>query len=81
MPLKFAEPTPDAVPIHFVARETWPSEEGALSPPARAFSRASGFEPKPGRLLLVPEEDGAIGTDTLGAVSRKPGVLLLCESV
>jgi leucyl aminopeptidase len=61
MPLTFADPAPDAVPIHFVTRDSWPKEEAELPERARNFGRASGFEPKAGRLLLVPGEDGAIG--------------------
>jgi leucyl aminopeptidase len=60
MSLAFADPTHDAIPIHFVTPSSWASEEALLSEPARAFARASGFEPKAGRLLLVPAEDGAI---------------------
>jgi leucyl aminopeptidase len=60
MPLTFAEPSADAIPIHFVTRSSWPKEEADLSDRARAFARASGFEPKPGRMLLVPGDDGAI---------------------
>src|SRR6202035_2749107 len=60
MPLAFVNPTPDAIPIDFVTRETWQADEAALSERARTFARASGFEPKPGRMLLVPGDDGAI---------------------
>jgi leucyl aminopeptidase len=60
MPLAFAEPASDAVPIHFVTPETWQAEEAALSERARSFAGANGFEPKPGRMLLVPGDDGAI---------------------
>jgi leucyl aminopeptidase len=61
MPLTFADPAPDAIPIHFVTRDSWPKEEAELPERARNFGRASGFEPKAGRLLLVPGDDGAIG--------------------
>src|SRR3954453_6544424 len=60
MPLAFAESTPHAIPVHFVTRDTWGNEEPALSNSARNFARASGFEPKPGRLLLVPDDAGGI---------------------
>jgi leucyl aminopeptidase len=60
MPLTFAEPTAEAIPIRFVTRATWATEEAALSGAARAFAKASGFEPKPGRMLLVPGDNGAI---------------------
>src|SRR6476646_9220939 len=77
MPPTFADPTPDAVPIHFVTRESWPRDEAALSARARAFAKAAGFESKPGRLLLVPDEDGAIARvlfalDSAGAPTADP---------
>jgi leucyl aminopeptidase len=66
MPLVFADPSTDAVPIHFVTRESWPKERENLTEPARAFAAASGFEPKPRQLLLVPEEDGTISRVLFG---------------
>jgi leucyl aminopeptidase len=60
MPAAFADPTPDAVPIRFVTHESWPKEETEFPERARNFGRASKFEPKAGRLLLVPGDDGAI---------------------
>ncbi|MBV8849396.1 MAG: leucyl aminopeptidase family protein [Methylobacteriaceae bacterium] len=60
MSLAFAEPASDTVPIHFVTRESWTSEAAELPERARNFARASGFEPKAGRMLLVPGDDGAI---------------------
>jgi leucyl aminopeptidase len=73
----FADPAPNAVPIHFVTRDTWDKEKAAMSEAARNFARASGFEPKPGRLLLVPAEEGAIARvlfalDTAGARTSDP---------
>ena len=66
MPITFADPAPDAVPIRFVTRESWPKTEAELPEPARNFGRASGFEPKPGRMLLVPGDDGAISQVLFG---------------
>ncbi len=76
---QFAEPSTDAIPIHFVTRETWGKEEAALAGPARAFAKASGFEPKAGRLLLLPAEDGTIARVLFGldlAESRKADAFL-----
>ena len=56
----FADPTPDAIPIHFVTPERWSQTEAELPERARAFANASGFAPKAGRMLLVPGDDGAI---------------------
>jgi leucyl aminopeptidase len=60
MPLTFAESSADAIPVHFVTRSSWPKEEAELHDRARVFASASGFEPNPGRMLLVPGDDGAI---------------------
>ena len=77
MPLTFAEPSADAIPIHFVTRESWPAEEAALSERARAFAKASEFEPKPGRMLLTPSDNGGIspvlfGLDSAGSATADP---------
>jgi leucyl aminopeptidase len=69
MPLTFADPAPDAVPIHFVTRDSWPKGEAELLERARNFARASGFEPKAGRLMLVPGDDGAIARVLFGMAS------------
>src|SRR5947209_10119555 len=43
-----------AVPIWFATTETWASLREGLDPRARAFADAAGFEPQPGRQLLLP---------------------------
>jgi leucyl aminopeptidase len=43
-----------AIPIWFVTATAWPALRLALDPGARAFVDAAGFEPKPGRHLLLP---------------------------
>ena len=40
----FAAPTPDAVPITFVAKETWGAIRAALAAPAAAFAESAGFD-------------------------------------
>ncbi|MEA2856154.1 MAG: leucyl aminopeptidase [Methylobacteriaceae bacterium] len=60
MPPAFAEPSADAIPVHFVTRDTWTGEEAQLSGAAQRFASASGFEPKPGRMLLLPGDEGGI---------------------
>jgi leucyl aminopeptidase len=42
------------VPVTFVTAETWRQQREQLDAPARAFADAAGFEPKPGRHLLLP---------------------------
>jgi leucyl aminopeptidase len=58
----FVDPreTTAAIPVHCVNAANWPSVEADLPPPARAFARASGFEPKPGRHLVLPDAFGKI---------------------
>jgi leucyl aminopeptidase len=66
-----------AVPIFFVSAETWPEIRAQLPPVAAAFAAANGFEPTPGRLLVLPGEDGALvgvlfGLERKDAKSRDP---------
>src|ERR1700740_101288 len=54
--------TAPAVPIWFVTGATWPALRVALEPGARVFVDAAGFEPKPGRHVLLPgKADGLAG--------------------
>jgi len=48
------------VPVTFVTAETWPQQREQLDAPARAFADAAGFEPKPGRHLLLPAAAGGL---------------------
>ena len=59
MPLEFAEATGSAVPIHFVSKDDWADFRRGLPDAAARFVAAAGFEPSPGRHLLLPSEDGA----------------------
>ena len=56
-------------PVTFVTAESWPGERERLDGRARAFADAAGFEPKPGRHLLLPAADGGLA-----------GVLLALEA-
>ena len=69
MPYRFAAPTPTAWPIHFVTKETWDSVRAELPASAAAFAAACGFEPKPGRSLLLPDAKGAVGAVLFGLES------------
>jgi leucyl aminopeptidase len=57
-----ARGTADAIPIWFVTTTTYAEVRERLDAGARAFADAAGFEPKAGRLLLLP------GTSGLGGV-------------
>ncbi|MDR7037165.1 leucyl aminopeptidase [Methylobacterium sp. BE186] len=76
-----------AIPIRCVGTAGWPETEAALSSAQRTYLRATDFAPKPGRLALLPAEDGSIarvlfglgeaegaGRDRLAA-GRLPGLL------
>ncbi|HWM45385.1 MAG TPA: leucyl aminopeptidase family protein [Xanthobacteraceae bacterium] len=56
----FAAPD-GAVPIHLVTAASWPGLRGRLEPAQAKFADAAGFEPKAGRLLLLPGSDGLAG--------------------
>src|SRR5262245_34137657 len=48
------------VPVTFVNAATWPDLRERLDARARSFVAAAGFEPKPGRHLLLPAADGSL---------------------
>jgi leucyl aminopeptidase len=50
-----------SIPIWFVTAQTWRSLRERLDDTACAFADASGFEPRPGRHLIVPAANGRIG--------------------
>jgi len=56
----------EAVPILFVNAANLAEATKVLDPRERAFVRAAGFEPKPGRSLLVPAADGTLGGALFG---------------
>jgi leucyl aminopeptidase len=85
----FCAPGSGAVPIYFVDSTSFGEARDGLDPAARAFARAAGFEPKPGRHVLLPgagespkvagvlfavDAPGASGRDPFWP-GRLPGVL------
>src|SRR5262245_1710128 len=56
----FAPRSASAVPVTFVTAATWPDLRASLDPAARAFADAAGFEPRPGRHLLLPGAEGSL---------------------
>jgi leucyl aminopeptidase len=50
-----------AVPIWFVTAQTYPDVRNLIGADACAFADAAGFEPKPGRHLLLPGNNGLGG--------------------
>ena len=63
------------VPIHFVTPATWPQIRDGLTVDARAFAEAAGFEPKPGRHLVLPAAKGLsvlFATEDADAPNKEP---------
>ncbi len=56
----FAKADDKSVPILFVTTATFDKAIEAVDDRERAFVRAAGFEPKPGRHLVVPAADGQL---------------------
>ncbi len=69
-PLAFADHTPDAVPLWFVTKESWPSISASLPDAAKVFAKASGFEPVAGRHLVVPDSQGQIALVLFGLEAK-----------
>jgi leucyl aminopeptidase len=59
-----ARGSPDAVPIWFVTAANYSDLRKMIGAQGCLFADAAGFEPKPGRLLLLPAKNG----DRLGGV-------------
>ena len=75
--LAFAPPTPDATPIWLVSAENWPTVKSTIGAPAAAFAERCGFQPKAGRMQLLPGEGGELagvlfGVDEADAPTRDP---------
>jgi leucyl aminopeptidase len=58
--------TAESVPIWFVSASGWRDLHQSLDQRALAYADAAGFEPKPGRFLLLPGSNGAIGGALFG---------------
>ncbi|HEY1781213.1 MAG TPA: leucyl aminopeptidase family protein [Roseiarcus sp.] len=67
---RFAPPDPAAAPVWFVTPGTWPEIQTAIGPAGVRFAAASGFEPKPGRLQLLPGAEGALAGALFGLAER-----------
>jgi len=65
-PLLATEPGACAHPVWLVTDETWGPIGQELTRPAARFAAAQGFEPKPGRHCLLPNEDGSLAGVVFG---------------
>jgi leucyl aminopeptidase len=66
-----------AIPIWFVTAATYAAVRDRLGARGQAFANASGFEPKPGRHLLLPGDDGPLagvlfGLDAADRAAKDP---------
>jgi leucyl aminopeptidase len=48
------------IPVTFVTATAWPQLRSRLEPRSRAFAEAAGFEPRPGRHLLLAGPEGSL---------------------
>jgi leucyl aminopeptidase len=70
LPLRFAPSDPAAAPLWFVTGSNWPSVQAEIGPAAARFAAACGFEPKPGRLQLLPDAAGGLKGALYGLAER-----------
>jgi leucyl aminopeptidase len=62
----FASSGTASVPIWFVAADTYARTREQLPPASRRFAEAAKYEPKAGQMLLLPGEDGGLGSVLFG---------------
>jgi leucyl aminopeptidase len=56
--------------LWFVAASDWPAVQTAIGPAASRFAAACGFEPKPGRIQLLPDAAGGLAGALFGLAER-----------
>jgi leucyl aminopeptidase len=61
-----------AIPIWFVTPDTFEAVREEIGAPAAAFAEACGFEPKPGRLQLLPGPSGGLAGVLFGEDPADP---------
>ena len=64
----------DAVPIWFVSPENWDEVRGAIGETSARFAAACGFEPKPGRLQLLPDASGGLAGALFGQAGANAAI-------
>ena len=70
--LRFASPTPDAIPVWFVSADTLDSLKPSIGAEAAAFAESCGFRPRAGALQLLPGKDGRLAGALFGTDERDP---------
>ena len=79
MPLTFADPTPDAIPLYVIDAD----HADAIPKEASAWAQAHGFSGKDGQVLTVPDANGKIALALVGqgnASSRKRGRFAIAKA-
>jgi leucyl aminopeptidase len=71
MPLTFAEPTPDAIPVDVVTPDGLDVLLDGLTPVARKWVEAQGFTAALGQCVMLAGEDGAIARVLAGFGTEK----------
>ena len=69
--LAFAEPTPDAIPLCPVTADGLDALLAGLGDTARSWATSTGFKAGAGKVLLVPDPNGAIDRALVGLGSDK----------
>ncbi|HEY1944670.1 MAG TPA: leucyl aminopeptidase family protein [Roseiarcus sp.] len=70
MSARFAPPASPAVPVWFVNAENWSDVRAGIGAEAARFAEACGFQPKAGRLQLLPHRDGSLAGVLFGVAAK-----------
>lgn len=68
----FASAPQAAIPLVLTTEAQWPTLLDGLTPVQQHWARATGFEPTPGRMLLLPEPEGALAKVIVGIDPNQP---------
>lgn len=71
MPLTFAQPTPDAIPLYALTSETLDDWLATQPAETQSWINATGFKAGLGATALLPSDGGAIGGAVVGLGSAK----------
>ncbi|WP_259796034.1 leucyl aminopeptidase family protein [Aliiroseovarius crassostreae] len=70
MPMRFARPTPDALPLYVIDKDA-PTQLDALPELARNWAKANTFTPALGAVLCVPDPQGNLSMALVGGGTAK----------
>ena len=69
----FADPILPAVPVYFATSANWDAVRATMPAQTGDHAAMQGFEPKPGRHLLVPGQGGTLAAVAFGLESKARG--------